>query len=169
MIELEPPTLLLPVQVRDLPGMRVAEAEYSGPAVGVGGTFDRVNRFVLEQGIGPCGPLLGVYAQIGEPGSDVEALVRVPVTRLLDGEPEPGIRTLRLPRQRAACLMFSGLMGPEFRQLHFDLFAWMDAQGLPRAGTAHHHAYIAGTGASSSWTVEVRVPIVGGLAPVLAV
>ena len=65
--------------------------------------------------------------------------------------------------------MFNGLMGPDFRQVHFDLFAWMDTQGLPRAGTAHQHAYIAGTGPDSSWTIEVRVPIVGGLAPGLAV
>ena len=169
MITLDDAALLLPVQVRDLPAMRVAQVEYAGPAAAVGAAFDRVNRFVLEQGIGPCGPLIGMYARIAEPGADVEALVHVPVTRLLDVDPEPDIRTLRLTRQRAACLMFSGAMGPEFRQHHFDLFAWMDAQGLPRAGTAHHHAYIAGTGAASAWTVEIRVPIVGSRAPGLAV
>lgn len=165
----EPTSIPLPVQVRDLPAARVAELQYEGDAAGIGAAFDRVNRFVLEHEIGPCGPLLGVYARIGEPGDPVHARVQVPVTRLLDSSPDPDIRTYRLSRTRAACLMYTGLMGPPFRQHHFDLFAWMDANGLPRAGTTHHHAYVAGTGGASTWTVEIRVPIVGGRAPGLAV
>ncbi len=169
MSEGDPRALLVPVQVRDLPAMRVAQVAYAGEPAGIGAAFERVNQFALERGIGPCGPLMGVYPRIGDPIDPIDALVRVPVTRLLDVEPAPGVETLRLARQRAACLMFNGLMGPEFREVHFDLFAWMDAQGLPRAGTAHQHAYIAGTGPGSAWTVEIRVPIVGGLAPGLAV
>jgi effector-binding domain-containing protein len=169
MSEHEPGELLIPVQVRDLPGMRVAQVQYVGPPAAIGAAFERANQFVLERGIGPCGPLIGVYARIGEAGDPVDALVQVPVTRVHDVEPEDGIELLRLPRQRAACLMFNGLMGPEFRQVHFDLFAWMDAQALPRAGTAHEHAYIAGTGPQSAWTVEIRVPILGGRAPRLAI
>jgi hypothetical protein len=161
--------LFLPVQVRDLPRARVAQVGYTGPAPGIGAAFERVNQFVLEHGIGPCGPLIGVYDRIGEPEADVHALVQVPVTRLLEDGPHGGIDTVRLGRIRAASLMFHGEMGPGFRQAHFDLFAWMDTQGLPRAGTAHQHAYIAGTGVGSEWTIEIRVPIVGGLGPGLAV
>ncbi len=160
--------LELPVQVRDLPAMRVARLPYAGPAANIGQAFDRVNTFVLERGIGPCGPLIGSYSRIFDPDMDVSATVLVPVTRLLDAQLDPDIETLRLPRVRAACLMYSGPMSPDFRRHHFDLFAWMDAHSLPRAGTAHQHAYIAGTGAASDWTVEIRVPIVGGRAPDLA-
>lgn len=162
------PALELPVQVRDLPAMRVARMAYAGPAAQIGEAFERVNTFVLERGIGPCGPLIGNYARIFEPDAELEANVLVPVTRLLDAELDPDIETLRLPRLRAACLMYSGPMTPAFQRHHFELFAWMDAQALPRAGTAHQHAYIAGTGAASEWTVEIRVPIVGGRAPGLA-
>ena len=76
--------LLLPVQVRDLPAMRVAQVRYSGPPGGIGASFEQVNDFALDRGIGPCGPLMGVYARIGTPESPVDALVQVPVTRLLD-------------------------------------------------------------------------------------
>lgn len=154
----------LPVQVRDLPAMRVARMAWEGPPSGIGAGFERVTEFAIRHGVGPVGPLVGRYPHLERGAQTIAAQLLVPLTRTVDSD-EDGIDTVRLPRQRAACLMYSGPMNDEFRQMHLDLFGWMDARGLPRNGTAHQHAYIAGTAASPTWTVEIRVPVVGGSAP----
>ncbi len=158
------PALPLPVQVRDLPAMRAAYMNYSGPPAGVGAPFELLQRFVTAEGIGPAGPLMASYphlkdaAQAGKARADIEAMLLVPITRLAEPEIE-GILTRRFASLRAACLVFSGPMDAAFRQYHLDLFAWMDARGLPRAGTQHQHAYLSKQDTSAHWTVEIRVPI----------
>jgi effector-binding domain-containing protein len=152
----------LPVQVRDLPRARVARVAYTGPAAAIGDALERAQSFAVRHGVGPCGPAEASFEAIAPPGEDVRATVSVPLTRLPeDGD---GVELLRLPRRRAACLLFTGPLGPRFRAMHLELFAWMDQRGLPRAGTAHEHAYIAND--EQGWTIEIRVPIVGGAAPV---
>ena len=116
-----------------------------------------------------CGANLGEANLINANlrGADIiEANILVPMTRLPESD-DPDVETVRLPRLRAACSMYAGPMGPEFRRRHAALFAWMDARGVPRKGTAHHHAYLAGRGAVGDWTVEIRVPVVGGSAPAI--
>jgi len=153
----------LPVQVRDLPRARVAQATFTGPAAAIGQSLQRLEAFAVREGIGPCGPSTASFDSIAAPGQDVTARLAVPLTRLPD-DADPGIELLRTPRCRAACLLFVGPLGPGFRSRHLDLFAWLDARGMPRTGTAHEHAYIAND--DSGWTIEIRVPIVGGRAPV---
>lgn len=156
--------LRLQVQVRDIPAMRVARMPYDGPPAEIGRAFDRVTTFAVRHGVGPAGPLIGIYPRLEAGATRIEAHVLVPLTRLPESD-EDAIETVRLPRVRAACLMYSGPMDNEFRRRHSDLFAWLDARELPRVGTAHHHAYIAGRAGSPDWTVEIRVPLVGGAAP----
>jgi effector-binding domain-containing protein len=156
----------LHVQLRDIPAMRVAMLRYRGAPAAIGKAFQRVTDFAVRHGVGPCGPILGAYPRLAEGASEIEAEVFVPLSRLPEPD-EPDIEPLRLPRSRAACLVYSGPMNVEFRKRHLALFAWMDARGVPRAGTAHQHAYLAGTGVDSEWTVEIRVPIIGGRAPVM--
>jgi len=155
----------LHVQLRDIPAMRVARLRYDGSPGDIGSAFTRVTDFAVRHGVGPCGPVLGVFPRLVEGVSRIDAVVCAPLTRLPESD-DPEIETLRLPRSRAACLMYSGPMTAVFRQRHLDLFAWMDARGVPREGTAHQHAYLAGTGPDSEWTVEIRVPVIGGRAPV---
>lgn len=154
----------LPVQVRDIPAMRVARLQWSGAPAAIGEAFERVTAFAVRHGVGPVGPLVGMYPQIADGAERIEAEIQVPLTRLVESDDE-AIETLRVPRCRAACLMYNGPMDARFRLEHGALFDWMDARGLPRTGTAHHHAYITGTSSSAEWTVEIRVPVVGGQAP----
>ena len=153
----------LNVQLRDIPAMRVARLRYAGPPAAIGAAFTRVTDFAVRHGVGPCGPVLGEFPRLETGVEVIEARVCVPLTRLPDSD-EADIEAVRLPRLRAACLIYAGPMTAEFRQRHLDLFAWMDARGVPRAGTAHQHAYLAGSGAGSEWTVEIRVPVLGGQA-----
>jgi len=154
----------LPVQVRDVPAMRVARMTWEGPPARIGEGFERVTEFAVRHGVGPVGPLMGFYPRLVRGASTIAAQLLVPLTRIVETD-DDAIETVRLVRRRTACLMYSGPMNDEFRQQHLALFAWMDAHGLPRNGTAHQHAYIAGTAASPTWTVEIRVPVVGGGAP----
>ncbi len=154
----------LPVQVRDLPAMRVATMTWEGPPARIGEGFTRVTEFAVRHGVGPVGPLIGQYPRLASGEATIAARLLVPLTRTVTSD-DDAIETLRIKRQRAACVMYSGAMDERFRQMHLDLFDWMDASALPRNGTAHHHAYIAGTKDSPTWTVEIRVPIVGGGAP----
>ena len=140
----EPEDLGLHVQLRDIPAMRVARLRYAGPPADIGVAFTRVTDFAVRHGVGPCGPVMGVFPKLVEGVDELEAEVCAPLTRLPESD-EADVQTLRLPRSRAACLIYSGPMTAEFRQRHLDLFAWMDARGVPRDGTAHQHAYLAGT------------------------
>lgn len=159
-----PLDLGLPVQVRDVPAMRVARMSWEGPPSRIGEGFEQVTAFALRHGVGPAGPLMGWYPRLERGVNSIAAQLLVPLTRTVETD-DGAIETLRLPRQRTACVMYNGPMNDEFRQMHLDLFGWMDVAGLPRNGTAHQHAYIAGTAASPLWTVEIRVPVVGGSAP----
>jgi effector-binding domain-containing protein len=155
----------LNVQLRDIPAIRVARLRYGGAPAEIGAAFTRVTDFAVRHGVGPCGPVLGVFPRLAVGVDSIEAMVCAPLTRLPASD-EADIETLRLPRSRAACLIYAGPMTSEFRQCHLDLFAWMDSRGVPRDGTMHQHAYLAGTGPDSEWTVEIRVPVLGGHAPV---
>ena len=154
----------LNVQLRDIPSIRVARLRYVGPPGAIGEAFTRVTEFAVRHGVGPCGPVMGVFPKLVEGAAEIEAEVCAPLTRLPESD-DAEIEAVRLPRSRAACLIYTGPMTPAFRQRHLDLFAWMDARGVPRVGTGHQHAYLAGTGADSEWTVEIRVPVLGGEAP----
>jgi len=150
-------------QVRDLPAMRAAVLAYEGPPDGVGSAFERLEAWVAEQGLFAAGPLIAAYAGL-ESASPVLPVVRaelmIPLTRL---PPSGGdIEGRRVPSVRAACLMFDGAMDARFRATHEELFAWIDAQGLQRDGTAHHHAYIRTGSGLGHWTVEIRVPVRAG-------
>ena len=164
----DPTDLGLNVQLRDIPGMRVARLRFRGPPAQIGRAFTRVTDFAVRHGVGPCGPVLGVFPRLAEGVDEIDAEVCAPLTRLPESD-EPELETLRLPRSRAACLIYSGPMTSAFRQRHLDLFAWMDARGVPRAGTAHQHAYLAGTSPDSDWTVEIRVPVLGGETPAMPI
>jgi len=155
----------LPVQVRDIPAMRVARLGYRGAPADIGRAFDRVTTFAVRHGVGPVGPLIGVYPELVVGAEAIEAEVLVPLTRLAESD-DPDVETVRLPRLRAACLMYSGPMDARFRQRHQQLFAWLDAHDMPRVGTVHHHAYISMSEGAAEWTIEIRVPLVGGSAPV---
>jgi hypothetical protein len=178
------------VQVRDLPAMRVAERRFVGPPAELGRAFQDLLAFVEAQGIAPAGPLIAAFPRLMEhrPGADpaslpaVEVLARIPLSRLPDeglrprgaafagaaARPGPAaglssVITRRVPAERAATVFWQGPMDPgdgRFRQLHLDLFAWMDAHALPRSGTAHEHAYVSGGSAEGSeWVIEIRVPV----------
>lgn len=138
--------------------MRVARMRFLGSALDIGPAFRRVTDFAARHGVGPCGPILGVFPSLAGTAEEVEAEICVPLTRLPQTD-DPGIETIRLPRCRAACLLWSGPLTAAFRQRHLDLFAWLDARGIGHPGTAHQHAYISGTGALSDWTIEIRVPV----------
>jgi len=156
----------LPIQVRDLPAMRAACMSYQGPASGLGVPFEELQRFVVSAGIGPAGPLMAAYRMsTGEALGDrkgnselIDALLLVPVTRLT-AEPPKDIEMRRFASLRAACLVYSGPMDSNFLQHHQHLFAWMDANALPRAGDDHQHAYLAQDKATGHWTIEIRATI----------
>ncbi len=158
----------LAVQVRDLPSMRAACQTYRGPAEGLSKPFEELQKYVAAAGVGPAGPLMASFRCLlnnpkmapQAPADVVEATLLVPVTTLPDDVPQ-GIEMRRFASLRAACLLFSGPMDSSFRQCHLDLFSWLDARAMPRAGTAHQHAYLAKNKASEHWTVEIRVPILG--------
>jgi DNA gyrase inhibitor GyrI len=160
-------TISLPVQIRDLPAMRAACRSFRGQAEELSGPFEDLQKYVADAGIGPAGPLMASFKKLldnpatGEGSSDiVEATLLVPVTRLVDDPPE-SVEMRRFASLRAACLLFSGPMDSSFRQHHLDLFSWLDARALPRAGTAHQHAYLSKDNVSGHWTVEIRIPILG--------
>jgi len=165
----------LAVQVRDLPAMRAACMGYCGPAATIGETFERLQLLVTQAGIGPAGPLLCSFhrladntgARVSEEQEDIEATLLVPITRLLDSPPE-GMQTRRFNSQRAACLLYSGPMDSSFRQRHLELFSWLDMRALPRAGTAHQHAYLGRSHEKNHWTIEIRVPILAVGSPTAA-
>ncbi len=165
----------LAVQVRDLPGMRAACMNYCGPAATIGKTFEHLQQVVTQAGIGPAGPLLCSFhrladntgARVSEEQEDIEATLLVPITKLLDSPPE-GVWTRRFSPQRAACLLYSGPMDSSFRQRHLELFAWLDLHALPRAGTAHQHAYLGRSDEKNHWTIEIRVPILAIGSPTAA-
>ncbi len=165
----------LAVQVRDLPAMRAACMDYCGPATAIGQPFEHLQQLVTKAGIGPAGPLLCSFrrladntgARVSEEQEDIEATLIVPITRLLDSPPEE-MQTRRLRSQRAACLLYSGPMDSGFRQRHLELFAWLDLHALPRAGTAHQHAYLGRSDEKNHWTIEIRVPILAIGSPTAA-
>ena len=171
--ELAPDSLA--VQVRDLPAMRAACMEYCGPAATIGKEFEHLQQVVTQAGIGPAGPLLCSFrrladntgARVSEEQEDVETTLIVPITKLLDSPPE-GVQTIRLSSQRAACLLYSGPLDSSFRQRHLELFAWLDLRELPRAGTAHQHAYLGRSHEKNHWTIEIRVPILAIGSPTAA-
>ena len=155
----------LAVQVRDLPSLRAACMPYIGPANEISRHFQRLEAFVAKTGIGPAGPLLCSFTGLIDNSSsknhqepNINAVLMVPVTRLVD-DCDDGIKTQRLPSQRAACLLYSGPMDSSFRQRHLDLFTWLEAAELQHKGTAHQHAYLSREQHSDHWTVEIRVPI----------
>ncbi len=165
----------LQVQVRELPAMRAAYDSYSGPAAAIGAPFSRLQGLVSEAGIGPAGPMLCSFRRLAdntgarksEEAEDIEATLIVPVTRLLTS-PDTDFQTRRFAAQRAACLLYSGPMNALFRQCHLELFAWLDLRDLPRAGTAHQHAYLGRDREKDHWTIEIRVPILGTSRPAAA-
>jgi len=166
--------IALPVQIRDLPAMRAACRSFRGQAEEISGPFEDLQKYVVGAGIGPAGPIMASFKKLletpasGEDSSSlVEATLLVPVTRLVDDPPEP-VEMRRFTSLRAACLLFSGPMDRSFRQHHLDLFSWLDARAMPRAGTAHQHAYLSKNNASGHWTVEIRVPILGQGPPAAA-
>lgn len=151
----------LHVQLRDLPAMRVATLAFHGRAATLGAAVDEAHRIVRDLGVGPAGPIVVAYPDWQDlwhadgPDIVVDAEIRIPVTRLVE---DAGISMRRLASVHAACLIYSGSLGPEFGGCHTQLFAWLDAQELPRGGTSHQHAYLGtGAGPHPSWTVEIRV------------
>jgi len=151
---------LPPVQVRDVAAMRAATTTYAGPPEGVGAAFEALERWVAERGLFPAGPFIAAYESLGEAGPvvpDVRAELMIPLTRLPDDE--GAVRCRKVPTLRAACVMFDGAMDARFRAVHEELFAWVDAAGMERDGTAHHHAYIRTGRGLGHWTVEIRVPV----------
>ncbi|MEE2830069.1 MAG: GyrI-like domain-containing protein [Myxococcota bacterium] len=164
------------VQVRELPSRRVLKLDYFGPAGEIGDAVARLSRFAIEQGVGPCGPTVAAYPRFvgagsgslggGDPALEIEAKIFVPVRGRPESEEFP---LVQLDRSRAACINYLGPLDAGFRQAHEELFNWMDAQAVPRTGTRHQHAYLAGQEGGDEWSVEIRVPIVGGQAPLPAV
>jgi len=157
----------LPIQLRDLPSMRVARLAYCGAPEAIGRAFEQATRFAIDEGVGPCGPLIGCYPSLAAAPDSIQAEVLVPLTRLPDDAPE-GIELLRLAGFHSVCLLYRGPMDPGFRKVHLELFAWMDSRGIPRDGTRHQHAYVAGTDPESDWTIEIRVPVRAGRRPLRA-
>ena len=160
----------LVVQVREIPAQRMLTLSFSGPPGALGESVARLTGYALEQDVGPCGPTVARYPRfLAEPDAggseapeEIEAELLVPVR----GRPEAEDYALvQVDRLQVACINYSGPLDGEFRRAHEDLFAWMDAHGVPRAGTAHAHAYLAGHQGAPEWSVEIRVPIVGGRAP----
>jgi len=143
--------------------MRAACTEYVGPPEGVGAAFEGLETWVADRGLFPAGPFIAAYDALGSATPtvpEVHAQLMIPLTRLPEGEGPIVCR--RVPSVRAACVMFDGAMDARFRRAHEDLFAWVDARGLAREGTAHHHAYIRTGRGLAHWTVEIRVPLVAG-------
>lgn len=165
--DLLPETLV--VQIRELPPQRAVSLVFSGRPEDLGDAVSRLTRYAVEQGVGPCGPTLASYprfvaeaAEGEEKAGEIEAELLVPVRGRPEGDEHP---LVELERLRAACISYSGRMDSNFRRAHESLFSWMDAHGVPRTGTAHYHVYLADDGGGDSWSVEIRVPIVGGSAP----
>jgi len=159
----EPGVGNLQVQVRDLPAMRIAARVHDAPAQELDQTVEALHRFVSSEGVGPAGPVMVVYPHWtdlwGDEGATLPVLaeVQLPVTRLVASDE---VETRRIPSTRAACVIYQGVLGPAFRACHTTLFHWVEAQGLVRKGTTHHHAYLA-QGPGPAWTIEIRVPLTG--------
>ena len=150
---------MIAVQLRDVAAMRVATFSYEGAPEGVGEAFETLERWVKERGLFAAGPLVARYPELATApaAGTVRAELMIPLTRL--PQAADGVCCERVPTFRAACAMFDGAMDARFRQSHEELFAWVDAAGLTRAGTAHDHAYIRTGRGLGHWTVEIRVPV----------
>ncbi len=150
----------LQVDLRDLPAMRIAALPYRGPADRIQATIDRLAAFVKEHGAGPAGPLEIVFGALNpldaQPNHPIDAEIRLPITRLIEGA---AVETRRIPSLPAACMLISQPLDRHFLQLHETLFAWLDARGLHRMGETHHHAYLGHNAALGHWTIEIRVPL----------
>ncbi|MBJ95624.1 MAG: hypothetical protein CMP23_14265 [Rickettsiales bacterium] len=152
------------VTIRTLPAMRAATFGYCGPASEVSNAFAKLEAFVQGAGIGPAGPLLCSYSQLIEPSVQpiaadrvqLELLLMVPVTRLIEGHGQP-FRMRRFSSQRAACFTWRGPLSAAFRAQHQEIFCWLEQEGLPYQGSRHQHAFLARDG--DIWTVEIRVPL----------
>lgn len=145
-----------PIQVRDIPAMRVASLPYQGAAAEVGEAFGVLERWVADRGLFAAGPLVAAFDALPEGATGVCAELRMPLTRLPPSE--DGVVCRRVPSERCACVLFDGAMDARFRAVHDRLLAWVDARGFQR-GEAVHHAYIRTGRGVGEWTVEIRVPL----------
>ncbi len=167
----ETPADIGPIELRTVPRMRVARCFWTGPAGQLGAALRRVEDAARSRGVGPVGVSIAVFprqvvASVDASGSVVipplHAELRVPVSNTaplvpgVDGAPD--VEFVRVDRVRAACRLYSGQVGVSLREAQEEIFAWMDAAGLPRHGTRHHHAYMPNVHPGAI-TVELRVPI----------
>jgi len=164
MTEVQEGTEELLIQVRELPGQRSLCSRYQGPRSGFASAVEKLTGHAASSGVGPCGPTLADYAHLASDELDatLDVTILVPVRGRPESEEYPVIEGRPM---RAACMHYTGPSDQAFRRAHEALFSWMDANGFPRMGTRHFHAYLAGQEGNAEWTVELRVPVLGGDAP----
>jgi len=160
----EPLTEALVVQIREVPGHRAVRMRYEGARSGLEEAVATLTRTAIAGGVGPCGPAVADYLELAPEGEDpaISVDILVPVR----GTPqEDDFPVVEIGPMRVAFIHYNGPLETAFRRAHLSLFSWMDAHAHPRAGTRHLHAYLAGQGSSGDWSVELRVPLIGGGAP----
>lgn len=159
------------IEMRMVPRMRVARCYWHGPAGELGPALQRVQDAARLRGVGPVGVAMAIFPEqvvacIDSDGNvlipSLHAELRVPVSNtaaLVPGETdEPDIEFVRVDRFRAACRLYSGHVNVSLREAQEEIFTWMDAAGLPRHGTRHHHAYMPNVHPGEI-TLELRVPV----------
>jgi len=160
-----------PIELRMVPRMRVARCYWNGRAGELGPALHRVRDAAKLRGVGPVGVSMAIFpeqivASVDHDGHvlipRLNAELRVPVSNtaaLVHGEDgQPDIEFVRVDRFRAACRLYSGQVGVSLREAQEEIFSWMDAAGLARHGTRHHHAYMPNV-LPGEITLELRVPI----------
>ena len=157
----------LSVQVRELGATRVLSAQYDGPRALIEPLIDELTTRAINEGLGPCGPVLLDFPDYADPRSEarLSARVMVPVRGSSDDE---GLA--ELPPMRVAQVHYLGEAADELHLVHESLFAWMDSEGHPRQARRHLHAYLTGGPAdlgnpAAEICLELRFPIFGSHPP----